>query len=188
MGVHTQNVESYWDRVKIKLKRMRGCHAQQLPGYLDEFMWCERYGRSAGSAFTNLMSDIATQYPVWNVWHIQQLSRCCHKALPLSTRSPTRLFTFTTITLSILYIYYLPIIFCFDLHIYQAGLQYPHNLHTNYYFIFRHIFIIITNWLSCSFTVPIHTLSCFVLDPAMGDNNYLESCWKQSRTHLLALY
>ena len=41
-GVHTQNIESYWNRVKIKLKRMRGCHSTQLPSYLDEFMWRER--------------------------------------------------------------------------------------------------------------------------------------------------
>ena len=32
-GVHTQNVESYWNRVK-KLKRMKGCHGDQLPSYL----------------------------------------------------------------------------------------------------------------------------------------------------------
>ena len=37
-GTHTQNAESYWNRVKIKLKRMRGCHEHQLPTYLDEFM------------------------------------------------------------------------------------------------------------------------------------------------------
>jgi len=30
--------------VKIKLKRMKGCRAHQLPSYLDEFMWCERQG------------------------------------------------------------------------------------------------------------------------------------------------
>ena len=50
-GVHTQHIESYWNRVKGKLKRMRGCHADQLPSYLDEFMWRERHGRSAGVAF-----------------------------------------------------------------------------------------------------------------------------------------
>ena len=36
-GVHTQNVESYWNRVKIKLRRMRGCHAHHLASYLDNF-------------------------------------------------------------------------------------------------------------------------------------------------------
>ena len=40
-GVHTQNIESYWDRVKIKLKRMRGRHEHQLASYL-EFMYRER--------------------------------------------------------------------------------------------------------------------------------------------------
>ena len=33
-GVHTQHVESYWNRVKTKLKRMKGCHGHQLPSYL----------------------------------------------------------------------------------------------------------------------------------------------------------
>ncbi len=63
-GTHTQNVESYWNRVKGKLKRMRGCHAHQLAGYLDEFMWRERHGRTTRMAFTNLCGDIAQQYPV----------------------------------------------------------------------------------------------------------------------------
>ena len=38
-GTHTQNVESYWNRVKQKFKRMKGCHGHQLPSYLDDFMW-----------------------------------------------------------------------------------------------------------------------------------------------------
>jgi hypothetical protein len=29
-GVHTENIESYWNRAKIKLKRMRGCHELEL--------------------------------------------------------------------------------------------------------------------------------------------------------------
>ena len=33
-GVHTQHVERYWNRVKCKFKRMRGCHAHQLPRQL----------------------------------------------------------------------------------------------------------------------------------------------------------
>ena len=43
---HTQNIESYWAQVKIKFKRMKGCHTHQLPAYLDEFMWRERNGRT----------------------------------------------------------------------------------------------------------------------------------------------
>ena len=64
-GVHTQNVESYWNRIKIKLKRMRGCHEQQLARYLDEFiMYRERHRRTARQCFDSIISDIATQYSV----------------------------------------------------------------------------------------------------------------------------
>ena len=60
-GVHTNNVESYWNRVKRKLKHMKGCHKHQLPSYLDEFMWMERWG---GDTFNNICRDISIQYPV----------------------------------------------------------------------------------------------------------------------------
>ncbi len=63
-GVHTQNIESYWNRVKTKLKRMRGCHGTEIDSYLDEFMWRERHGTTAETAFANIMRDIAIIYPV----------------------------------------------------------------------------------------------------------------------------
>ena len=63
-GVHTQNIESYWNRAKLKLKRMKGCHSHQIPSYLDEFMWRERYGKTSIDAFYNIMQHIAQQYPV----------------------------------------------------------------------------------------------------------------------------
>ena len=50
-GVHTQNIESYWNRVKTKLKRMRGCHENQLSSYLDEYMYRERYGHTSREMF-----------------------------------------------------------------------------------------------------------------------------------------
>ena len=36
----------------------------QLPSYLDEFMWRERYGTTGNQALQSLMTDIAAQYPV----------------------------------------------------------------------------------------------------------------------------
>ena len=61
--VHTQNIESYWNRVKGKFKRMKGVHATMLPSYLDEFMWRERHGRNASAAMNSLCRDIALRYP-----------------------------------------------------------------------------------------------------------------------------
>ena len=63
-GTHTQNIESYWNRAKGKLKQMKGYHAHQLPSYLDEFMWRERHGRTTRAALSNIILDIARQYPV----------------------------------------------------------------------------------------------------------------------------
>ena len=60
--VHTQNIESYWNQVKIKLKCMRGCH--QLPSYLDEFMWRELHGQTEEHVYTNIIRDISIQYPM----------------------------------------------------------------------------------------------------------------------------
>ena len=63
-GTHTQNIESYWDRVKRRFKYMKGCHATELPSYLDEFMWRERFGATDRACFRNICRHIATIYPV----------------------------------------------------------------------------------------------------------------------------
>ena len=43
---------------------MKGCLGDQLPSYLDEFMWRERHGTSALLALQNIMRDISAQYSV----------------------------------------------------------------------------------------------------------------------------
>ena len=64
-GVHTQNIESYWNRVKTKLKRMKGVCPDQLASYLDEFMWREKMvGLSKRAAWNVILAYIAEQYPV----------------------------------------------------------------------------------------------------------------------------
>ena len=63
-GTHTQHVESYWGRLKKRFKSMNGVHAEQLPSYLDEFMWRERYGTDPNLAFDYILVNISSQYPV----------------------------------------------------------------------------------------------------------------------------
>ena len=63
-GTHTQNIESYWNRVKTKFKRMKGVHEVMLTSYLDEFMWRERHGKAYSLAMQNICCDIALRYPV----------------------------------------------------------------------------------------------------------------------------
>ena len=67
-GTHTQHIESFWNQVKLKLKRMKGCHSDQIPSYLDEFMWLERHGQTSHMAWIQRcqpilmkMSEIALQ-------------------------------------------------------------------------------------------------------------------------------
>ena len=63
-GVHTQNVESYWNRVKTKFKRMKGVHHDMLTSYMDEFMWRERHGgSSAPTVMASICRDISLRYP-----------------------------------------------------------------------------------------------------------------------------
>ena len=60
-GVHTQNIESYWNRCKTKIKSMKGIRRHMLPGYLDEFMWREQAG---ADKFNEILNEIALQYRV----------------------------------------------------------------------------------------------------------------------------
>ena len=63
-GVHTNNIESYWERVKDKLKKMKGCKHEFIPSYLDEFLLKDKYGSSSVDVFYNLLRGLALQYPV----------------------------------------------------------------------------------------------------------------------------
>ena len=56
-GTHTQHVESYWNRIKIKLKSMKGYHAHQVTSYLDEFWRLEHHSTTGPEVFSNIMRD-----------------------------------------------------------------------------------------------------------------------------------
>ena len=63
-GIHTQNFKSFWNRVKTKIKGMKGCHKHQLASYLDEYMYRERYGKTSFECFDSIIANISAQYPV----------------------------------------------------------------------------------------------------------------------------
>ena len=42
-NVHTQHIESYWSKQKLKIKAMKGVKATNLPSILKEFMWKDNY-------------------------------------------------------------------------------------------------------------------------------------------------
>ena len=41
-GVHTQNIEFYWNKHKQRMKKMCGYHPDSLGSYLNELMWMEK--------------------------------------------------------------------------------------------------------------------------------------------------
>lgn len=61
-GVHTNSVESYWQRCKRKLKKMYGTKFTLLPSYLDEFMWNERFGGSFFDKWKNTLKCLSDNH------------------------------------------------------------------------------------------------------------------------------
>ena len=51
--VHTNAVESYWQRCKRRFKRMYGTSSELLESHLNEFMWLERYGKTISERWEN---------------------------------------------------------------------------------------------------------------------------------------
>ena len=61
-GVHTQHIESYWNRKKKTIiKRMLGCHRSMLHWYLQEFMWRDRFDQNS-DAFVIICEHINLFY------------------------------------------------------------------------------------------------------------------------------
>lgn len=57
-GIHTQNIESYWAKHKLVLKKMKGCRREFLTEYLQEFMWRDKF-EAGQSTFEALCGHIA---------------------------------------------------------------------------------------------------------------------------------
>ena len=56
-GIHTQRIESYWNKCKTRLKSMKGLYAHLIPGFLNELMWRERHTENRFNAFMLLLKE-----------------------------------------------------------------------------------------------------------------------------------
>ena len=61
-GVHTQEIESLWNQIKAEIKIRRGFILEQLPGFLDEFMYRREFFQQ--DLFEIFLDHVAAQYHV----------------------------------------------------------------------------------------------------------------------------
>ena len=61
-GIHTQEVESAWVRLKYYIKREKGVRGGEIQYFLNEQMW--RDWRGVGNVFSNLRLLLARYYPL----------------------------------------------------------------------------------------------------------------------------
>ena len=61
-GAHTQNIESKWNNLKLKIKKHRGVRGDILQIWLDEQMW--REWRGLDDPFSNFLVVIRHYYPL----------------------------------------------------------------------------------------------------------------------------
>ena len=62
-GVHTQEVESAWSKLKIGRNRRKGLRRQDLQSYLDERMWRQWRGGSYDVTMRNFLAILPLQFP-----------------------------------------------------------------------------------------------------------------------------
>lgn len=61
-GIHTQQAESAWARIKYHIKREKGIRSEHIQGFLNEQMW--RDWRGLDDVFRNFILVIRQYYPL----------------------------------------------------------------------------------------------------------------------------
>lgn len=61
-GIHTNNVEAFWQRCKRRLKRMYGTSRALLASHVDEFLWLDRNGKTFSNRFRNTLALLKRHY------------------------------------------------------------------------------------------------------------------------------
>ncbi len=55
-GVHTQKIESSWNKLKLRFKAMKGVSKEHMDGYLTKRMFLDRYGGSTRRIFIKIIA------------------------------------------------------------------------------------------------------------------------------------
>ena len=63
-GAQIQNVESAWNRMKIRLKSAKGCRREYLQAFLNEHMWFN--WKAGNDAFVSICREIHARFPVYS--------------------------------------------------------------------------------------------------------------------------
>lgn len=61
-GVHTNNVEAFWQRCKRRFKRMYGTSRELLASHIDEFLWQDRWGKTHNNRWQNTLNLLRRHY------------------------------------------------------------------------------------------------------------------------------
>ena len=54
-GAHTQSIESYWNKIKLRIKKSKGCFGEHLNLFLSECMWKDSVCNCNFESFYNLL-------------------------------------------------------------------------------------------------------------------------------------
>ena len=65
-GVHTQEIESYWNSWNLGQKTRRGIRREDMLSYLDEQMWRQWRAGTPQQAMQNFLAVLANRYLVNN--------------------------------------------------------------------------------------------------------------------------
>ncbi len=63
--VHTQKIESYWNKLKLRFKTMKGVSKEPMDGYLAERMFLDRYGGITRRIFIKIIALFAEKHTLF---------------------------------------------------------------------------------------------------------------------------
>ena len=61
-GVCTNAIEGHWRNLKMFIRSLNAMSSKFLFEYIDQFMWCNEFGRTPHSKFHNMLAHIKEKY------------------------------------------------------------------------------------------------------------------------------